>query len=397
MDPVSDDPNKLSDCFPLSQYHAHVVSNNIRNRALAAGGAPLPPDASSNCPPYPQMIRAAIADLNEPDGSSKIAISRHIERSLYTLPANHGSVLSHHLKVMKKSGALVMVRKSYKLASGGPDAPRSVITPVQASASQPQKRGRGRPPKPKPQAQPQPITVQSNGQSVTRPTGEVTESGKRRPGRPRKDGSAPIVQAAAMAGIMKRRGRPPGRRAAGRQRKPKSVSATASVFPSYDANGARRAGRPRSAESSGTVAAAPAGGEAVAVAPGMKRGRGRPPKIGGVMNRIIAKPSRGRGRPAGRPRKNITVAQEPAYGELKKKLDLFKEKAVEIFNMLTAGGDQSVAQARKELEVLIQMEEVQPAPQPQGEERGEGELGQALALALAQTEEMAMPEACVEE
>jgi len=47
-----------------------------------------------------------------------------------------------------------------------------------------------------------------------------------------------------------------------------------------------------------------------AVAPGMKRGRGRPPKIGGVISRLIMKPKRGRGRPVGRPRKvNFHIPQ----------------------------------------------------------------------------------------
>lgn len=292
------------------------------------------------------MICAAIAALNEPDGSSKMAISRYMERSYPGLPSAHGALLTHHLKSLKSSGVLAMVKKSYKFAAASPpesvavaaaaaaaglEPPRSEILPsvndqrlidpvaVTGSASQPQKRGRGRPPKPRSEApqqqQQQPSDVQpggivqSNGQpsweqyqlANTKPTEEVTESAKRRPGRPRKNGAAPIVQASSVAVIMKRRGRPPGRRAAGRQRKPRSVSSTASVFP-HVANGARRRGRPRRVDSSGT-AVAPAGGEIVAVAPGMKRGRGRPPKIGGVINRLITKPKRGRGRPVGRPRK----------------------------------------------------------------------------------------------
>lgn len=293
------------------------------------------------------MICAAIAALNEPDGSSKMAISRYIERCHTGLPSAHPALVTHHLKTLKNSGVLAMVKKSYKIAGSsappasvavaaaaaaqGLDLPRSETLPPinntvndpmafspSGSASQPQKRGRGRPPKPKPE-QPQPINVQpnhvqSNGQpiwehqQVPKPTEAVpvTESAKRGPGRPRKNGAAaaaPIVQASVMAGIMKRRGRPPGRRAAGRQRKPKSVSATASVYP-YVANGARRRGRPRRVvDPSSIVTVAPEGGESVAaVAPGMKRGRGRPPKIGGVISRLM-KPKRGRGRPAGRPRK----------------------------------------------------------------------------------------------
>lgn len=281
----------------------------------------------------------AIAHLNEPEGSSKMAISRYIERSNPVLPTDHQALLAHHLKTLKNCGVLSMVKKSYKLAASSsapesvavaaaaaaaglaPPPPRSEspLDPAPLSASQPQKRGRGRPPKPKPEASPQqqqqliiaqPNAVQLNGQPsweqpqfpVPSPTQTGTESAKRGPGRPRKDGSAPIPRPAGMSVIMKRRGRPPGRRAAGRQRKPLSVSSTASVFP-YVANGARRRGRPRRVDSGGVPVAAPAGGEAVAAAPGIKRGRGRPPKIGGVKNRLITKPKRGRGRPVGRPRK----------------------------------------------------------------------------------------------
>ncbi|KAG2246604.1 hypothetical protein Bca4012_090422 [Brassica carinata] len=394
---------------------------------------------SQTAPPYSELIVEAIAHLNEPEGSSKMAISRYIERSNPVLPTDHQALLAHHLKTLKNCGVLSMVKKSYKLAASS-SAPESVAVaaaaaaaglaaprsesplgnpghldpasgPVSGSASQPQKRGRGRPPKPKPEASPQqqqqvviaqPNAVQLNGQPsweqpqfpVASPTQTVTESAKRGPGRPRKDGSAPIPRPAGLSVIMKRRGRPPGRRAAGRQRKPLSVSSTASVFP-YVANGARRRGRPRRVDSGGVPVAAPAGGEAVAAAPGIKRGRGRPPKVGGVKNRLITKPKRGRGRPVGRPRKNpwpVTVATgalESAYGELKAKLDLCNEKAKEILNVLNAGiinnDNQAAVEAAQKLEGLITMmavepqavEEAQPeeaAPQTEAEEpQGEGE------------------------
>lgn len=306
------------------------------------------------------MICSAIASLNEPNGSSKLAISRYIERSYTGIPLqpSHSALLTHHLKSLKTSGVLALVKKSYKFATpsappesvavaaaaaaAGLEAPRSetvnnmmvvsastpgsaaASVPGSASGSQPLKRGRGRPPKPKPVAHPQQNVVQSNGQYelplvIANPTEQVnntpvtTESVKRRPGRPRKNAyAAPEIMPAPFVGtmhvqpfIMKRRGRPPGRRAAGRQRKPKSVSATTSVFP-FVASGARRRGRPRRGESSNAnaIIVAPGGGEivAAAVAPGMKRGRGRPPKVGGVISRIV-KPKRGRGRPVGRPRK----------------------------------------------------------------------------------------------
>ncbi|XP_010465878.1 PREDICTED: RNA exonuclease 1 homolog [Camelina sativa] len=377
-----------------------------------------------NHPPYSEMICAAIAALNEPDGSSKMAISRYIERCHSGLPAAHPALLTHSLKTLKNSGVLAMVKKSYKFAGSsaqpesaavaaaaaaqGLDVPRSEIFPqvnntvndpmsasASGSASQPQKRGRGRPPKPKPEAQAQPLQaiqpnqVQSNGQQIwqqaPRPTEAVpvavTESAKRGPGRPRKNGAsapavAPIVQASVMAGIMKRRGRPPGRRAAGRQRKPKSVSATASVYP-YVANGARRRGRPRRiVDPSSSVTVAPVSGQNVAavVAPGMKRGRGRPPKIGGVISRLM-KPIRGRGRPVGRPRKiatSVTTGTQDS-GELKRKFDVFQEKVKEIVKVLKDGvtsDDPAVVQAIKDLEGLTVTETVEP-PQAMEEVQAE--------------------------
>ncbi|KAJ0238389.1 Winged-helix DNA-binding transcription factor family protein [Hirschfeldia incana] len=457
MDPsLSSDPHRPPQYTPFSQFppsnNPFVSAPNLpfygANQTPFNVSQPQPQTQtqtqtppSQAPPPYSELIVEAIANLNEPEGSSKMAISRYIERSNPVLPTAHQNLLAHHLKTLKSCGVLSMVKKSYKLAtsSSAPEsvavaaaaaaaglaAPRSETPPSNnnpgsfdpatlGSASQPLKRGRGRPPKPKPEASSQqqlinvqPNAVQLNGQQsweqqpLASPTQTGTDSVKRGPGRPRKDGSAPIPRpAVGMSVIMKRRGRPPGRRAAGRQRKPLSVSSSASVFP-YVANGARRRGRPRRVDSGGVPSVvAPAGGEAVA--PGIKRGRGRPPKIGGVKNRLIAKPKRGRGRPVGRPRKNpwpVTGAtgavESAAYGELKAKLDLCNEKAKEILNALNAGiannDSQAAAEAAEKLRGLVTMlaveqpqtvvEEVQPeeaAPQtdeaeePQGEGEGEG-------------------------
>lgn len=295
------------------------------------------------------MICTAIAALNEPDGSSKQAISRYIERIYSNIPTAHGALLTHHLKTLKNSGILIMVKKSYKLAATPPptsvavaaaglEPSRSDFTvnenqplpdPAMASSTPPtQKRGRGRPPKPKPEVQVQP---QTNG----KPTWEQTEVPvsrpeeiqiqpppqlqtqaqsliKRPPGRPRKDGAFPTVKAASVSGdveTVKRRGRPPSGRAAGRERKPTVVSAPVSVFP-YVANGSvRRRGRPKRVEAGASSVAPPpplnaeSGREVAPVA--AKRGRGRPPKIGGVIRKPM-KPMRRfprSGRPVGRPRK----------------------------------------------------------------------------------------------
>lgn len=297
------------------------------------------------------MICTAIAALNEPDGSSKQAISRYIERIYTGIPPAHGALLTHHLKTLKNSGILMMVKKSYKFAATPPptsvavaaaaaaaglEPPRSDFTsntvnenqplpdPTAAAASSPQtqKRGRGRPPKAKPDVQSSDV-VQTNGKPtweqnqlpvsrLEQPQTQPQPPIKRPPGRPRKDGALPTVRASVSGGgeIVKRRGRPPSGRAAGRERKPTVVSAPVSVIPYVPNGGVRRRGRPKRVDAgASSVAPSPlppnaeSVGEEVAV--GKRRGRGRPPKIGGVIRKAM-KPKRGfsrTGRPLGRPRK----------------------------------------------------------------------------------------------
>ncbi|CAE5959653.1 unnamed protein product [Arabidopsis arenosa] len=408
--------------------------------------SPVPPHPSISHPPYSDMICTAIAALNEPDGSSKQAISRYIERIYTGIPTAHGALLTHHLKTLKTSGILVMVKKSYKLASTPPptsvaaasglEPPRSdfivnenqpLPDPVLASSTpQTLKRGRGRPPKAKPDVvQPQP---QTNG----KPTWEQSElpvsrpeeiqppiqpqpTVKRPPGRPRKDVTSPTVKPAASvsAGVesVKRRGRPPSGRAVGRERKPIVVSAPASVFPYVANGGVRRRGRPKRVDAGGASSVAPpkpppnaeSGGEEVAV---KKRGRGRPPKIGGVIRKPM-KPIRSfarTGRPLGRPRKNaVSVGasgrQDGDYGELKKKFELFQARAKDIVIVLKSeiggSGNQALVQAIQDLEGLTEttnepqehMQEVQlpdeehPVTEPEPEGQGQTEA-EAMQEAL---------------
>ncbi|XP_019059016.1 PREDICTED: LOW QUALITY PROTEIN: uncharacterized protein LOC104821833 [Tarenaya hassleriana] len=414
-----------------------------------------PTHPSFSHPPYSDMICSAIAALNESDGSSKQAISRYIERVFTGLPLAHGALLTHHLKTLKNSGILVMVKKSYKFASTPPptsiavaaaagledfrsDPPSYTTTaqpqsdqtglPAAASAPTAQKRGRGRPPKPKPDIQPSEAPVQLNGQphinweqnntSVSGPAEEVQPARRppgRPPGRPRKNGPAAPAPAPApdfaAAGITKRRGRPPGRRAAGGLRKPKSVAAPATVF-AYVANGAKRRGRPKRVNTG--VAVAPfntEGGEAAAVILPAKR-RGRPPKIGGVIRKPV-KPKRGvsrTGRPVGRPRKDAQWAtgggygqQDAGYGELKRKFDFLHEKVKEAVNLLkeeATSENQAVVRAIQELEGLTAMdttcephgvEEVQQE-EPNPEPESHQE-DQLQEQGQAQTEAEAMQEA----
>ncbi|XP_056854188.1 uncharacterized protein LOC130494599 [Raphanus sativus] len=209
-----------------------------------------------------------------------------------------------------------------------------------ASASQPLKRGRGRPPKPKTEApqQQQPIAAQPIPQAlqpsinvepsdvqpseeqpelpVTDPTVVVTESAKRGPGRPRKDGSGPSVQTPSLAVMMKRRGWPMSCRGSGREREPISVPAPDSVIPDVGGSG-------------GVATLAPAGEEAMAVAAVMKRGPGRPPKRG--RGRAAARPIQDTPRPVTRATGTI---QELAYGELKRKINI----AIQFTNLMFGFG-----------------------------------------------------------
>ncbi|GKU98002.1 hypothetical protein SLEP1_g11060 [Rubroshorea leprosula] len=152
----------------------------------------LPPQQQSARPDYNQLIMAAIEALNEPSGSSKSAISKHIESTLTDLPSEHLFLIPIHLDELKKSGQLLLVKNNYM--KPGPNAPP--------------KRGRGRPPKPK-----EPL-----------PPGTVLPPPRPR-GRPPKarDPFAPPPKPKTSAGTGRPRGRPP--------KKVKSASAAASAPP----------------------------------------------------------------------------------------------------------------------------------------------------------------------
>ncbi|CAN8270246.1 unnamed protein product [Cochlearia groenlandica] len=394
-------------------------------------------------PPYSEMISAAITALNEPEGSSMTAISKHIQRFNTDLPLAHRALLFRHLKTLNNSGFLAMVKNSYKLASPPPsphppeslavaataasdlEALRSEIhelsldtVAIPSSATQPQKRVRGRPPKPKPQAPgseqygpdvtkpvkeapesdrnesdvAKPVEMVPESEqygpdvakpveeaheleqydtTVAKPVEEVPEPVKRRLGRPRKNGAAPT----------RGRGRPKKKVDSG-----EIVVAQAGGEIVAVATGMKRGrGRPKRVDSS-EIVVAPECGEMVAVATGMKRGRGRPPKnkIGVVISKLV-KPKRG----GGRPRKALVITgatetQDYGYGEIKRMLDHFQEKAKDIANMLKTGvtsEDQVVVQAIQKLEGLIAMKANEPPPQAMEEVEPE-----EVALLLTETQ-----------
>ncbi|XWS64187.1 hypothetical protein CRYUN_Cryun06bG0164900 [Craigia yunnanensis] len=337
---------------------------------------------SFNHPPYTDMICEAIGALKEKNGSSKRAIAKYIESAFKDLPQSHPALLTHHLKRLKNNGILVMVKKSYKLASTArseaslPDS----TPPNPPDASPGPKRGRGRPPKPTlPTADP-------NSQQQSIPLADAPEKTL---GGPRKNG--PVVQLGARKG----RGRPPKsgpKKSPSRPRKPKTVRSV------VGANAMKRGrGRPPktlnqlppqailpmqgqpmvvpyadAGDTSATVAVPnlprprgrPKGtsGAAGLMVPGKRRGR--PPKIGGVTANPI-KPKKTTGKPVGRPKKTSDGAESKAvaaaYGDLKRKLEFFQSKVKQAVVVLrpqftSESSNISVIDAIQELEVLAAMD-----------------------------------------
>ncbi|KAL9269833.1 HMG-Y-related protein [Drosera capensis] len=122
-------------------------------------------------PPYAEMIITAITVLNSKKGSSKKAIAKFVTQAYGDrhLPPAHLGLLTHHLKRLKNSGELIMVKKSYKINRGarfGGGNPKEVIV-----GKVPRKRGRPR----------------KNAVGVVGNVGFGDGLVKRRPGRPRKE------------------------------------------------------------------------------------------------------------------------------------------------------------------------------------------------------------------
>ncbi|CAN4086659.1 unnamed protein product [Withania somnifera] len=114
------------------------------------------PDFSSTHPDYAELITAAITALKEKEGSSRIAIAKYIDRVCTNLPPNHSALLTYHLKRLKNSGYLAMVKHSYILAAPGSAPPPA----ADSNGTDVSKRKPGRPPKLKPEAQPAQVQFQ---------------------------------------------------------------------------------------------------------------------------------------------------------------------------------------------------------------------------------------------
>ncbi|PHT47430.1 hypothetical protein CQW23_11638 [Capsicum baccatum] len=96
---------------------------------------------------YHLLITAAITALREKEGSSRIAIAKYIDRVYSNLPPNHSALLTHHLKRLKNSGYLAMIKHSYVLAAPGSAPPTAAAVDSNGNGTDVAKR------KPGPQAQ----------------------------------------------------------------------------------------------------------------------------------------------------------------------------------------------------------------------------------------------------
>ncbi|OMO76474.1 Histone H1/H5 [Corchorus capsularis] len=362
------------------------------------------------------MIVEAIGALKDSNGSSKRAIAKYIESTHKDLPPTHSALLTHHLKRLKNNGLLVMVKKSYKLASTArsegfiPDsAPVPVLSnPNPPDASPGPKRGRGRPPKPKPISQPTLQTVDPNPtQQPVTVTVPLAGGPRKSPGRPRKNNAPAVpvpgpVPVQVQLGVRRGRGRPPKtglKKSPGRPRKPKTVRSVVAAnsvkrgrgrppkamnqlppqsvlpiqgqpvaVPYADAAATtttvtgvvQNLGRPRGrGRPKGVTSAAVA---AAAVVPGKRRGR--PPKLGGVSAAKPLTPRKTTGKPVGRPKKNTEGAESKAsaaaYGDLKRKLEFFQSRVKQAVGVLkpqfTSESNISAIGAIQELEGLAAMD-----------------------------------------
>ncbi|KAL3009663.1 hypothetical protein AAZX31_07G096700 [Glycine max] len=346
----------------------------------------LPPPISeppSNHPPYAEMIYTAIEALKEKEGSSKRAIAKYIEQVYKEhLPPNHSILLTQHLTLLKSSGMLQMVKKSYALPRSVPltgAAPAQAHDAATSALQLTSPRPRGRPRKAQIPVQNLPqdinVQVQQNAEPVWAALGLAdepvqTEGSSKKRGRPKKS----VTPGAGPA----KRGRPPGSgKRLGRPPKDKSVTTTTT-----DVSGPkRRPGRPPKNQSQPTPipfapadAAAAVGTEYVAAAETVPvdaaaalgpRARGRPKKYADEM--VAAGRGRGRGRgrgggggrgrgrgrgqlpaqlrksgarPVGRPKKvgqgstSASTTQNAANEDLRRKLEHFQSKVKESLAVL---------------------------------------------------------------
>ncbi|KAL3525298.1 hypothetical protein ACH5RR_013670 [Cinchona calisaya] len=85
-------------------------------------------------PPYFEMIKEALAALNEKSGSSPYAIAKFMEeKHKAVLPANFRKILGLQLKNSAARGKLIKIKASYKLSEAGKNV-TAVKKPAKADA-----------------------------------------------------------------------------------------------------------------------------------------------------------------------------------------------------------------------------------------------------------------------
>ncbi|KAK4844709.1 hypothetical protein QYF36_023501 [Acer negundo] len=380
--PPSHPPPQQQPPVVFLPHHPSVAA--AATAAIAASpAAPAAPPALNHPPPYAEMIYAAITALKEKDGSSKIAIGKHIEQTYSNLPANHSTLLTQHLQRLKNTGLLLMVKKSYKLPRSDAPVPETNnnnssnqdnAVNISSSAHGPKtSRGRGRPPKNvnavKADAVSVPVRLVDQPPHLT--------PAKRGRGRPKKIGGPPV----GLGGVQKvpiGSGRRPGR-----PKKLKPVRSTNGVSLVHAHVQAQAQPISYAIGEANTVPV-----QVPVQNVGRPRGRGRPKKlavaamvkpVGRPMGRPVGRPKKSKsrtGRPVGRPRKIATEAAEAqavtTIGDLRRKLEYFQTKVKQVVDVLkpqlTGESQISAVAAIQELEGLATMDITAPlredAPQP---------------------------------
>ncbi|KDP24595.1 hypothetical protein JCGZ_25511 [Jatropha curcas] len=283
---------------PATAITAEANNTTTNNNHIAHAANPTPTATqSSNHPTYTDMIYAAITALKERDGSSKRAISKYIEKAFTGLPPTHPALLTHHLKRLKSTGLLVMVKKSYKLPGARSDSTNdnsnntSVPTQsqppphpaVSASPLSGPKRGRGRPPKPKSNSQPL-GSVQPNQQPNSNGTVNANSN----------TNSQPIMVPVGL-----------------------SFTTHSNVAPTTNFVPIPTTTNPANVAASAPPAAAPAVAQQQQVAMA-KRGPGRPKKVVGQSVGGGGAPVGVIGKRRGRPPKSISIGAKKSPGRPKK-------------------------------------------------------------------------------
>ncbi|CAH2037621.1 unnamed protein product [Thlaspi arvense] len=138
-------------------------------------------------PPYPRLIMEAIESINDKYGCNRTRIEKHIESTQQIMPPSQSTLINYHLKRMKNSGQLLLVRNNYmkpgsdpppKRGRGRPPKEKTLADSPASTVPADPPRSRGRPPKPRdPSIQPKEQITSGSGRPRGRPRKKpITES-----------------------------------------------------------------------------------------------------------------------------------------------------------------------------------------------------------------------------